>query len=149
MQPNFKETDYLTYIPNNYHLWVRKLMSNAVQEYGTLATNLLDPWKMNFDYLVSDLPISLFPLSSQSILQINESPAKDKDESDGEDNEAKNPKESSSRSAPRRTVTKVTAKMVEEYSGSNELVKEYRTMLMKVKRDLRLLYAQSFLLVLM
>jgi hypothetical protein len=143
MQPNFKETDYLTYIPNNYHLWVRKLMSNAVQEYGTLATNLLDPWKMNFDYLVSDLPISLFPLSSQSILQINESlaqrtPAKDKDESDGEDNEAKNPKESSSRLAPRRVVAKVTAKMVKEYSGSNELVKEYRTMLMKVKRDLRL-----------
>ena len=53
MQPNFKETDYLTYIPNNYHLWVRKLMSKAVQEDGTLATNLLDPWKMNFDYLVS------------------------------------------------------------------------------------------------
>jgi hypothetical protein len=79
---------------------------------------------MNFDYLVSDLPVSLFPLSSQSILQINESLAQrtDKDESDGEGNEAKNPKESSLRLVPRRAVTKVTAKMVEEYSGSNELV---------------------------
>jgi hypothetical protein len=123
-------------------------MSNAVHEYGTLATSLLDPLKMNFDYFVSDLPVSLFPLS---ILQINESlaqrtPAKDKDESDGEGNEAKNPKESSLRLAPRRAVTKMTAN--EEYSGSNELVKEYRTMLMKVKRDLRLKRPAFFVFIL-
>jgi cellulose biosynthesis protein BcsQ len=63
MQSNLKETDYLTFIPNNYHFWIRKLMSHAVHEYGALATSLLDPLKMNFDYLVSDLPVSLFPLS--------------------------------------------------------------------------------------
>jgi hypothetical protein len=74
--------------------------------------------------------------------------AKDKDESDGEGNEAKNPKESSFRLAPPRAVTKVTARMVEEYNGSNELVREYRTMLMKVKRDIRLKRPAFFVLIL-
>jgi hypothetical protein len=44
MQSNVKETDYLTSIPNNYHLWTRKLtcMSNAVHEYGVLAASLYE-----------------------------------------------------------------------------------------------------------
>jgi hypothetical protein len=148
---NFNESDYLTFIPNNFHVWVKKLMSHSVHSYGILATSLQDESKMNFDYLVSDLPVALFPLSSQTISQINgvfpqKTPVKGSDDLDEDAREAKDLKATFSRLSNRLAVSssppllpaKVTARMVETYEGSNELIKEYRTMLMKTKRDLKM-----------
>ena len=58
MSLNFPKNCYLTYIPTNYQVWVKVLMEYGAHEYA-LAMALLDESKLNFNYVVSDLPMAL------------------------------------------------------------------------------------------
>jgi hypothetical protein len=75
----FPRGNYLVYIPNNYHVWVKTLMDFGAHDYGALATAVLDESKINFNYIVSDLPPSL--LQSQGVsLSMHSSPHGGEDE---------------------------------------------------------------------
>jgi hypothetical protein len=52
---SFPKDSYLIFLPNNY---MDKSFKYAAQEYGALATALLDEDKISFDYLVSKIPTS-------------------------------------------------------------------------------------------
>jgi hypothetical protein len=54
---SFPKDSYLIFLPNNY-IWIKALMEYAAQEYGALATALLDEDKISFDSVVSKIPTS-------------------------------------------------------------------------------------------
>jgi hypothetical protein len=126
----FNMKDQLVFLPNNYLIWIRAIKECATRDFGLLATALEDETLINYNYVISNIPLSAFDQKVLRSMTIPPSALENKVTPEEGDGNGDDPKTNSP--APMA----VTAELVMNYPASHPLIDHGKVALMKARERL-------------